>query len=155
MKTTMIAAAVFAVTASASLPAFAWEPFTVVTNVCETCVQAPGDVVTLSNGTKIRGQVVGENNDFWVVVRYTEARAIPKREVQSIEWANKTKPFEVTSTDQILLKNGVVLNGKIIQDKSKPPAMELKSSYLDQTFIVFKKEVAAAYRSGVKIDLGT
>lgn len=150
-KVTFIATAL---AVSVAVPAFAWAPFTVVTNVCETCEQEPADVVTLTNGTKIRGQVVGENSSFWVVVRLTEARAIPKGEVQGIEWANKSKPASVSNSDQILLKNGVVLSGTIVDDKTTPPVMQLKSSYLDQTYIVFKAEVAEAYRSGTKIDLG-
>ena len=151
-KRTLIATAV---AVCVSLPAFAWEPFTVVKNVCETCKQEPADVVTLTNGTKFRALVVGENSKFYTVVRFTEARAIPKGEVQGIEWANKTKPASVSNSDQLLLKNGVVLAGKIIEDKTTPPVIQMKSAYLDQTFVVFKAEVAEAYKSGVKVDLGT
>lgn len=150
-KRTLIATAI---AVCVSLPAFAWEPFTTVTNVCETCPQEPADVVTLTNGTKIRAQVVGENPAFYVVVRYTEARAIPKGEVQGIEWANKTRPSAVTNSDQIRLKNGVVFSGSIVDDKAKPALFQIKSSFLDQTHIIFKSEVAEAYRSGVKVNLG-
>ena len=143
------------VTLSVTVPAFAWAPFTPVVNVCETCEQAPADVVMLNNGTTLRGDVVGENPSFWVVVRYTEARAIPKSDVKSITWKNNTKPAIVSNSDQLLLKNGVVLNGSIIEDKSKPPVIQLKSSYLDQTYIVFKAEVAEAYKAGARVDLGT
>ena len=148
--TLTVAALVTLISANAA----AWEPFTAVTNVCASCQQEPADVVTLTNGTKIRGTVVGENAKFWVVVRFTEARAIPKGEVQGIEWANKSKPSSVTTSDQVLLKNGVVLAGTIIEDKAKPPVFQIKSAYLNQTYVVFKAEVAEAYKSGVKVDLG-
>jgi hypothetical protein len=150
-KRTLIATAI---AVSVSLPAFAWTPFTVTTNVCDTCKQEPADVVTLASGGKIRGQVVGENPAFYVVVVFTEARAIPRNEVQGIEWANGTKPAVVSNSDQILLKNGVVFSGTIVDDKTTPPVMQLKSSFLDQTYMVFKAEVQEAYRSGVKVDLG-
>ena len=153
MKTPTLLAVLLLVT-SFSLPAFAWAPFTAFTSVCDSCKQEPADVVTLANGTKIRGQVVGEGPTFWVVVRYTEARAIPKGEVQGIEWMNKNKPASVTNSDVILLKNGVVFSGSIVADKQKPALLQIKSSFLDQTHIVFKNEVAEAYRSGTKIDLG-
>jgi hypothetical protein len=135
-----------------ALPAFAFEPFTSVTNVCESCEQAPADVVTLTSGEKIRGDVVGENPSFYVVVRYGKARAIPRAEVQSIDWEGGSKPSGVTSGDQILLNNGVVFSGTIIEDKDKPALFQLKSSWTDQTYIVFKSQVKEAYRSGSKVD---
>lgn len=151
MKTrTLIAAAISVMLSS---PAYAWAPFTTVTSVCDTCKPEPADVVTLTTGAKIRGMVVGENSSFVVVVRNTEARAIPRVEVQSIDWVNKSKPPAVSGADQILLKNGVVLNGKITEDKAKPPVLQLRSNYLDQTYVVFKSEVAEAYRGGVRVDL--
>lgn len=150
MKTTsaIIAALILLV----ALPAAAWEPFTEVTSVCPSCPEPPADQVTLTNGTVIRGAVVGENPSFWVVVRYTEARAIPKAEVQGITWANGTKPASVTSADQILLKSGVVLSGSILEDKTKPAAFSLKSSHHDQTYVVFKSQIAEVYRGGVKVN---
>ena len=137
-----------------ALPALAFSPpFTVVTNVCDTCEQEPADVVTLTSGQKIRGKVVGENPSFYTVVRYTEARAIPRSEVQGIKWANGSKPPAVSSSDQILLHNGVVFSGTIVENKTKPALIQLKSSYLNQTYIVFKSQIAEAYRSGTKLDV--
>lgn len=128
-------------------------PFTPVTNVCATCKQTPADIVTVG-AEKIRGKVVGENPAFYVVVRNNEARAIPRSEVQGIEWASGSKPPSVTSADQILLKNGVVFSGSIVEDKDKPALFQLKSNWTDQTYVIFKSEVQEAYRSGTKIDLG-
>lgn len=136
-----------------ALPAFAFEPFTSVTNVCPTCEQAKADVVNLTNGDTIRGSVVGENPAFYVVVRYHEARAIPRAEVKSIDWSTGSKPSSVTSSDQILLKNGVVFSGTIVEDKTKPPLFQLKSNWSGQSYIVFKEQVQEAYRSGTKVDI--
>lgn len=142
--------------AAALVVAFAtlgFTPFTPVKNVCPECKQAPSDVVTLSSGETLRAQVIGENPSFYVVVRYGEARAIPRNEVRGIEWASGSKPPNVTSSDHILLKNGVVFAGNIVEDKAKPPLIQLKSNWTDQTYVIFKSEVQEAYRSGVKMDL--
>lgn len=136
-----------------ALPAFAFEPFTSVTNVCPTCEQDPADVVTLNDGQQIRGKVVGENPSFYVVVRYNEARAIPRGEVQGIEWESGSKPPSVTGSDQILMKNGVVFSGTIVEDKDRPALFQLKSNWTDQSYIVFKNQVKEAYRSGTKVDI--
>lgn len=151
MKKITFAALLFSF--AVATPAYAWEPFTEVTNVCETCEQEPADVVTLTNGNTIRGSVVGENPAFYVVVRYTEARAIPRGEVKSIAWAKGNKPAAVSSSDQLLLKNGVVFSGTILENKTKPALIQLKSSFLDQTYIVFKAEIQEAYQSGTKLDI--
>jgi len=149
MKKTLMLAA----TLVAALSSFAFTPFTPVNNVCPECDQPAADVVTLTSGDTVRAQVVGENPSFYVVVRYGEARAIPRGEVRGIEWASGSKPPNVSSSDQILLRNGVVFAGNIVEDKTKPPLLQIKSNWTDQTYVVFKAQVQEAYRSGVKLDL--
>lgn len=128
-------------------------PFTSVNNVCTSCKQEPSDVITLSSGETVRASVVGENPSFYVAVRFGEARAIPRNEVRSIEWADGTKPASVTSSDQVLLKNGYVFAGNITEEKDQPALIQLKSNWNEQTYVLFKSEIQEAYRSGARLDL--
>jgi hypothetical protein len=125
-----------------------FQAFTPVQSVCPDCALPKADVLTLSGGQTLRGTVVAENQDFYVVVRYGEVRAIPKTNVQSIAWADGTKPGALNNLDQIVLQNGHVLSGTIIQESNEPPYIQIKSSFADFTYTVAKSEVAKAYKGG-------
>lgn len=129
--------------------ALAYEPFTPVKNVCPTCEQPNADVIKTTTGNTLRGKVVAVNPDFYTLVRYSEARAIPRSEVESVEWATGTKTPGVETKDQIILKDGTVLTGSIVDDKEKPPVLQIKSSYNGNTYVVFKDQVGKLYRGGV------
>lgn len=148
MKNMFLAGVVLAFFVSAE--AAAYTPFTVVNNVCPSCTQPKSDVATMSDGSKISGQIIGENNAFYVMFRFGEVRALAKNEVQAIEFANGVKPSNLSSGDQIVLKNGHVLNGSITEDKESPALFQLKASNGDMTFVVFKSEVSKVYRSGLE-----
>jgi hypothetical protein len=135
--------------ASMAFPAFAFTPFTPVKNVCPQCTQQKADVITTSDGNKIRGTIVAVNPDFYTMVRYSEARAIPRGEVQSVEWANGTKTAGVDSKDQVVLKNGTVLTGSVVDDKEKPAVIQLKSNYNGVTYVVFKDQIDKFYKGGL------
>jgi hypothetical protein len=94
---------------------FLWgfTPFTKVTNVCPKCKQPPSDVVVLNNGFQIPCRLIAQNNDYYVVARHGEHRAVPKAEVSSIRWKSGSGPSDLATGDQILLKNGVLLHGTI------------------------------------------
>ena len=142
--------AMFALSAFVAVDAVAYTPFTVVNNVCPTCTQPKADVATMSDGTKIAGQIIGENNVFYVMLRFGEVRALPKNEVQAIEFSQGSKPSNLSSRDQIVLKSGHVLNGTISEDKEAPALFQLKASNGDMTFVVFKSEVSKVYRAGLE-----
>ncbi|MGM0557487.1 MAG: hypothetical protein ACQEVA_13975 [Myxococcota bacterium] len=133
---------------SSTATAQEFEPFSQVENVCPDCEQSKADVVEMSNGDAIRGTVVAENTDFYVIVRYGEVRAVPRSDVQAIEWAGGNKPSGLMKKHQILLKNGHVLSGTITEEKDKPAIFKIKSSFSQQSFTVFKKEVKTAYKDG-------
>lgn len=132
-----------------SVQAFAFTPFTPVKNVCPQCTQQSADVINTTSGNAIRGTIVAINPDFYTMVRYSEARAIPRSEVQSVEWANGTKTSGVDARDQVVLKDGTVLTGSIVDDKEKPPVLQLKSSYAGQTYVIFKDQIDKFYKGGV------
>lgn len=133
-----------------STSAFAadFKPFTPVKNVCPECPQPKADELKLNDGQVLRGAVVAENVDFYVFLRYGEVRAIPKSSVASIAWADGSKPAGLDGFEQILLNNGHVLSGSIINDSEKPALFELKASFANVTFRVSKDQVLKAYRNG-------
>jgi hypothetical protein len=79
---------------------------------------AKTDVVVLSNGYRVWGNVVAQNESYYVVERFGEFRAVTKAESTSIEWKDKGGPAHLGTGDQILLKNNVVLHGAITEEKT-------------------------------------
>lgn len=127
-----------------------FKPFTPVQNVCPECEQPKADEVEFNNGQKVRGTVVSENHDFYVMLRYGEVRAIPRSMVKNISWADGSKPSGLNSMDQILLKNGHVFSGTIIKEQEKPALMKIKVTYADITFTVYNSEIDRAYKNGTR-----
>lgn len=134
-----------------SSPALAVDfvPFSKVEDVCPECPKKAEDVITLSNGIKIKAKVVAENSSFLVLSRYGELRMVPQSRVQSVDWSNGSKMNNMTSQDQLVLLSGHVLTGSILEDKTEPVAyFRLQSSVNNQTFVIFKSQVKEAYKSG-------
>lgn len=132
-----------------------FEPFSEVESVCPDCEKPDMDTVELSSGEEIRCNIVAANGDFWVVERYGEVRAIPDSRVTSKSYAEGSPPSDLRSQDQIVLKNGHVLTGSIVDESDKPGHYQLKSSVGDVSFVVFKKEAKALYRDGSKATIET
>lgn len=129
----------------------AFKPFTDVVDVCSTCPAPKADVLTINDGNRIRGTIIGENTAFYVMLRHHEVRAIPKNQVQAVEYAQGSKPVHVGTQDQVVLKNGHVLNGEIVEDKDKPAHFQVKSSQGDMTLVAFKSEVSKVYKDGLEV----
>ncbi len=133
---------------STAVVAADYEPFTDVEDVCPDCEKPDADELEMADGTTLRGTVVGENADFYVVVRYGEARAIPTNAVNSIAWADGSKPSGLGDKDQIVLASGHVVSGTIVDEKDKPAFFQIKSSFADFTYTIFKTQVDKAYKNG-------
>lgn len=127
-----------------------FEPFHEVENVCPDCEKPESDTVELSDGTTVRCTIVAENQDFLVVERYGETRGIPNSEVASKSYADGGPPSDLRSQDQIVLKNGHVLTGSIVDESDKPGHYQLKSAVGDFSYVVFKSQAEALYREGSK-----
>ena len=151
-KRVMFAVATCAMMAMAG-PAMAvnFQPFTKVTDVCPTCPKRATDTITLNSSTKIAAKVVAENDDFFVLVRYGEVRAVPKGSVQSVEWANGSAPTGLTSQDQIVLRSNHVLTGSIIEENKDRGFYRMQSSVNKQTFVVFDNSAESVYKAGRKV----
>ncbi len=139
---------ILATTAVMALPAMAYDAFTPVTNVCPTCTQPPADVVTMSDGAKLRCKIISENTNFYVGYANGEVRMLPKTEVQKIEWQSGQPPMNLKTFDQIVLNNGHVLSGTIVEDKNSPPLFQIKLSEVDVTIMVNKDQIKQLFRAG-------
>ncbi|GEM_PF-1996870 len=138
--------------ASAALPsqvaAQEFRPFSEVEDVCPDCEPTAADVVSLTSGESVRCDVVAQNEDFMVLERYGEVRAVSRDNVTSVEWADGQRPGDLESSDQILLNNGHVLTGTITETNDTPGHYVMKSDVSDVSFVVFKTEAKAVYRDG-------
>lgn len=105
--------------ALAALLLSGFTPFTAVTNVCPSCKRPRSDVLVLTGGTKVWGDVVAQNDDYYVVERYDEYRAVRKSAVASMELEGKAGPANIGTGDQILLNNGIVLHGAILEEQKQ------------------------------------
>ena len=132
-----------------------YKPFTKVEDVCPKCPKRASDTITLNSSAEVRAKIVAENNDFVVLTRYGEVRALPKSRVQSVEWANNSQPSGLTSQDQIVLRSGHVLTGSIIEEKSDPGYFRLQSSINQQTFVVFNSQIESVYKAGSRYQFGS
>jgi len=92
-------------------------PFTRVQNVCPKCPAPRTDILALTNGFKVAGNVVAQNESFYVVERFGEYRPVMKTEVAQVQWKDKGGPGALGTGDQILLKNNVVLHGAITDER--------------------------------------
>lgn len=127
-----------------------YEPFSEVENACPDCDKPAADEITLDNGETIRGTIVAKNDDFWVVERYGEVRAIPNGKIKSTSFEDGSRPSNLESQDQIVLPNGHVLTGEIVDESDKPGHFQIESSILNVSYVVFKKKAQALYRGGSK-----
>jgi hypothetical protein len=127
---------------------FSFRPFSDVTNVCPTCEAPPSDVLKLRDGREVRATVVAMNPSFYTVVRFGEVRTVPRGEVQSVTWEKGSQPSGLDNLDQIVLRNGHVLTGSIVVDNDTPAYYQIKSSYMEYTYTVFKTQAARVFRNG-------
>ena len=134
---------------AADAQAVDFTPFAKVEDVCPKCAKASEDTVTLSSGEKLKAKIVAESASFLVLLRYGEVRMLPQSRVQSVDWGKGTRGGDLTGQDQLVLTNGHILTGAIIEEKTEPVAyFRLQSSTHKQSFVVFKDQVQEAYKSG-------
>lgn len=154
IRTLLATTTVFALLVGFSTTAAAveFEPFSDVEDVCPDCDKPEADVVTLAGGDEVRGEVVAENDDFYVMVRYREVRAIPHDDVDSIEWADGNEPSGLRDRDQIVLPSGHVFSGTIVEEEDEPPLFRIESSFADETHTVFMEEAETVYKDGSEYD---
>ena len=118
---------------------------------CPTCELPPayGDVITLKAGNTVKGRIVAENDAFYVVERFGQIRVVGKQLIGNVTFAGGNKPSGLTAGDHILLKNGHVLVGTIVEEKESPGLFRLDSRLGNKSqFIAFKTQIASVYKDG-------
>lgn len=98
------------------LPLLGFTPFTEVQDVCPSCPRPTNDAVIMKSGQSIWCDVIGENDDFYVLERHGELRAALKSEVESVKWGQGRGTESMRSGDAILLKNNVLYFGSILSE---------------------------------------
>ncbi|MFU8803363.1 MAG: hypothetical protein ACNA8W_06105 [Bradymonadaceae bacterium] len=145
---TALVAVISLVATSVAAQDFSFRPFSDVTNVCPTCEAPASDVLELRNGNEVRATVVAINPSFYTVVRFGEVRTVPTGDVQNVKWEKGSQPGGLDNLDQIVLKNGHVLTGSIVVNNETPAYYQIKSSYMEYTYTVFKSQAAKVFEKG-------
>ncbi len=125
-------------------------PFTEVTNVCPGCPQGKRDIVALTSGTKVACTVVAQNNDYYVVARHGEYRAVEKNEVSSVKWRGEGGAATLGTGDQILTKSGNVLHGAIVEEQA---GRFLVIQVGTLKHVVWLSQIKSAHKGGKPYDL--
>ncbi len=134
------------------LPAlFGFTPFTTVSNVCPSCPKRKTDEVKLTSGLTLACKIVAQNDSYYVVTRFGELRAVMRNEIASIKWADESKGAQLSTGDQVLLKNGVVLHGSIVEQQ---PGRLLVIQVDSSRHIVWFGQIDKLHRNGQQQELG-
>lgn len=144
----VVLASLLAPASSALASEFAFRPFTDFSSVCPQCEPPPGDVLTFKDGRTVRGRVVAMNPAFYTLERLGEVRMAARDEVQSVQWRQGRQTADLEGLDQIVLNNGHVLTGNIINET--PDGRVLTSPMFNQTYRVTVSETAAVFKEGVR-----
>jgi hypothetical protein len=92
------------------------KPFSVVQTVGTSTL--PWDKIVLKEASKeVSAHLIAENPMFYVLERFGEYRAVGKDKVASVS-KNDRCVRESGHADQVLLKSGHVLTGKIVQERA-------------------------------------
>ena len=124
-----------------------FKPFTPVKNVCPTCPQKGYDRIELKDGQVIEAVVFAENPAYYVLGKHGELRAEARDKVSKIDRSADAVRQE-GHEDQILLKNGVVFSGKIVNEHEKNGMFEIRIPTLRPTVYAYKSQIVNVYKAG-------
>jgi len=123
-------------------------PFSVVQTVGVSTL--PWDKIVLKDGKEVSAKVVAENPMFYVLERFGEYRAVGKDKVASITKNDKCVR-ETGHVDQVLLKNGHILTGKIVQERGDG-MVEVKQVNGHASLFAWKeKTIAVIFKDGKQV----
>lgn len=131
---------------------FSFKPWSDVTAVCPTCQPPTADTIDLRNGDTVEGRIKAVNDRFYTLERFGEIRTVPTRDISSVSWEGGSQPSGIDRLDQILLTSGHVLTGRITIENGLPPFYEIESDFFDQSYTVFKSQIAMVFRNGEEYD---
>jgi hypothetical protein len=134
-----------------------FRPFTDVPTVCTTCEPDKYDTVTLKDGTVVRAWVVAENPLFYVLERHGELRAALREQVSKVSKTSQRSSDERRAVaesfkDQVLLDNGVVLAGTILETRADNGLCRLEAP--DKTvYFAYRPRIAHIFKGGEEVKL--
>jgi hypothetical protein len=137
------------VTAALLLPAY--RPFSPVTSVCPACPEK-GDRLTMAGDGKVLvADIVGKNQDGYVVSKFGELRFIQYPEISKVAWVSGAEPKGLDNYDQILLKDQksqTILHGNLLSvEAGKPLALKSPRGIV---FMVMPNQAYCYYQRGVR-----
>jgi hypothetical protein len=126
-------------------------PFAPVQNVCPTCDPDRFDRVQLKQGEQVRAWVIAENSAFHVLERHGEIRAVARGNVAEIKLSGKRNAKERDTIrqqhrDQILVKNGHLLSGRLLSSDNNEYRMESVGKRF--TFVVSRDQAWMVVQDG-------
>jgi hypothetical protein len=139
--------AVLTLVAPAAASAQQLHPFTTVKTIGED--KLPWDKIVLKDGTTVQAHLVAEVPAFYVLERFGEFRAVGRDQVTSLE-KNPAVKRPLTITDVILLQNGHVLVGQIVQERADGME-EMRQPNGRFSVYAWKKVITSIYKSGVLV----
>jgi hypothetical protein len=142
-----VALVVAAVAYSSSARAQDFKPFDNVTNVCPKCPALGLDKLTLKDGTELTALIVAENPMFYVLRKYGEFRAVGKDKVDKVE-KSPDATREPGHEDQILMKNGLVVSGKILREREDTGMYEIQIAPGKVTMVIYKPVIQVVFKAG-------
>ncbi len=124
-------------------------PFDAVQDVCPRCPTTGYDRITLVGGLEMEAVVLAENQSFYVLEKYGELRTLDREKVERIDRASPAAAGPGYE-DQVLLKNGIVLAGRIVQEYPLTGYLELQVPNVASHTFLAKPALRAVYRAGVQ-----
>ena len=127
-----------------------FKPFGNVTSVCPKCPAYGLDKIQLKDGQEIAALIVAENPLFIVVRRYGEFRAIGRNQITSIQKSSDAGR-EADHDDQVLMKDGLVVSGKIVREREETGMLEIQIPPNKSSMIIYRSLVQAIFKSGKQV----
>ena len=115
--------------------------------ICMFTPVAQADKITLKDGQEIVALVVAENPMFYVLRKYGEFRAVGKDKVEKID-RSPDAAREAGHEDQILLKDGLVVSGKIVREREDTGMYEIQIAPGKTSMFVYRPLIQVVFKAG-------
>ena len=138
--------------AASTAQAGGFKPFTKVDSVCEKCTAGPAwDRIALKSGQEVAATVIAENDDFIVLEKLGELRAVRRDEIGNVT-KNPSAVRPPGFGDQLLLNDGSVRAGTLQGDLGADMIEMTVPGTPAPLHRVTKTVVTAIYKAGKRVD---
>jgi hypothetical protein len=110
------------------------------------------DQIKLKGGGELEGTIVAENDAFYVVEKHGLVQMVDRDKISSVRWVKGSKPSGLSGWDQVVLRNGHVLTGKITERNDKFRWYLMRYA-LDENVIfrIYDSQVLRVFRDGKEV----